>query len=143
MNLFKRKPVTVIFIFFGLMLTNLPYSRAQSLQLPLKIERYTAVMSEVNIRPYIKNLDDYMGLQLTAIQIEAGALVESATLDVFVNNSLQKKNLELGQNTSSFLILLDSDYFMGEGAEEIKFLISKPVYVKNVVLILTPKILYY
>lgn len=57
----------------------------------------------------------------------------------FVDNILQKKNLELGPYASSFLILLDRDYFMGEGAEEIKFLISKPVYVKNVVLILTPK----
>ncbi len=129
----------IILILFTLMLINLPFSRAQSLQLPLKIERYTSVMSEVNVRPYIKNLDDYLGFQLTAIQIEAGALVESATLDVFVNNILQKKNLELGPYASSFLILLDRDYFMGEGAEEIKFLISKPVYVKNVVLILTPK----
>lgn len=96
-------------------------------------------MSEVNVRPYIKNLDDYLGLQLTSVQIEAGALVESASLDVFVNNTLQKKNLELGPNPSSFLILLDRDFFMGEGAEEIKFLISKPTYIKNVVLILTPK----
>ena len=135
MKSYKRKHFILTLNFFALLFFYLPLSFAQAMHLPIKIERYTSVMSNVNVRPYIKNIDDYRGLQLTAIQIEAGALVESATLDVFVNNSLQKKDLELGPVAEKFLITLDRDFIMGEGAEEINFLIAKPVYLKNIVLI--------
>lgn len=127
-------PAFIISAFFML---NPSRAGAQDIQLQLKIERYTSTMSELNVRPYIKNLEDFYGFRLAAIEVEAGALNESSTTTVFVNGTQQGQALQLGQDTLKFFILLDTDFFMGQGAEEIKLRMANPAYIKNVKLILT------
>lgn len=111
---------------------------AQEIHLNLKIERYTSTNSEVNIRSYIKNIAEYQGLRLAAIEVEAAALNEVASITVLVNEMKQGETLQLGASPVKFLIGINTDFFMGEGAEEIKLSTPDPAYIKNIVLTLIP-----
>ncbi len=124
-------------IFSTFFILNPTTAEAQNLQLQLKIERHTSIMGEINVRSYIKNVEEYEGFRLAAIEVVAGALNESATTTVYVNETQQGQTLQLGQVTLKFLILLNTDFYMGQGAEEIKLRTSNPAYIKNVNLILS------
>lgn len=135
MNSFLSLVPALIFSTFFIL--NPTSAQAEDLELNFKIERYTSVMGEINIRSYIKNVEEYEGFRLAAIEIEAGALNESATTNVFVNGTQQGQTLQLGQVTLKFFILLETDFFMGRGAEQIKLHTPNPAYIKTVNLILT------
>ena len=127
-------PALIFSLFFALKPTT---AEARDIVIPLKIERYTSTMGEVNVRRYLKNVEDYHGLRLAAIEVEAAALNESAATTLLVNEIQQGQALSLEQVPLKFLIVLDTDFFMGQGAEEIKLLTQNPAYIKNVNLILT------
>ena len=125
-----------ILIFSTFFMANPTIAEAQDSQLFLKIERYTSA-GEINLRTYIKNIEEYEGFRLTSIEVVAGALNETATATVFVNGTQQGQALQFGQLTLKFDILLNTNFFMGQGAEEIKLRTSNPTYIKTVNLILT------
>lgn len=127
-------PALIISAFFIFTPTT---SQAEEINLHLKIERYTPIVGEINVRTYIKNAEAYKGYRLSAIEVVAGALNESASTSVYVNGMQQGQSLPLGQETLNYFILLETDFFMGQGAEDIKLLITNPAYIKTVNLILT------
>ena len=125
-----------ILIFSTFFMLNQTIAEAQDSQLHLKIERYTPA-GEINLRSYIKNVEEYEGFRLAALEVVAGALNESATAAVFVNGKQQGQALQLGQLTLKYDILLNTDFFMGQGAEEVKIHTTNPAYIKMVTLFFT------
>ncbi len=135
-----KSHLTLLFfvLLFAFTLTsNTSAEAAEDLQFLYKIERYTSTMSEVSVRQYLKNIENYEGFRLAAIEIEAGALNEFAIVNVFIKETQQGRALQLGQDPLKFLIFPDSDFFIGQGAEEIKLLAVNPSYIKNIKLILS------
>lgn len=110
-------------------------AKAQYSSLELKIERYTAITGEIDVRSYLKNVEDYRGLRLVAIEVVASALLESATTMVLVSDKQQGDIIHLGLSHSTYPVLVETDSLMGEGAEEIKLQTRNPAYIKAVTLI--------
>ncbi len=125
-----------ILIFSTFFMLNPTIAEAQDSQILLKIERYTSA-GEINLRTYIKNIEEYEGFRLASIEVVAGALNETATATVFVNGTQQGQALQLGQLTLKFDILLNTDFFMGQGAEDVKIRTTNPAHIKTVTLFLT------
>ncbi len=125
-----------ILIFSTFFMANLTIAEAQDSQLFLKIERYTSA-GEINLRTYIKNIEEHEGFRLTSIEVVAGALNETATATVFVNGTQQGQELQFGQLTLKFDILLNTNFFMGQGAEDVIIRTTNPAHIKTVTLFLT------
>ncbi len=130
LSLLATVPLVTIFT-----LLNPTTANAQHSNLVLKIERYTSVASEVDIRPYIKNIENYKGLRLAAIEVVASALSETASTTVHVKDAQQGQALDLGQEILNYLVLVETDSLLGDGAEEIKLRTPRPAYIKTVNLI--------
>ncbi len=120
-----------------LLMVNPAAAEAQYAQVQVKVERYTTTNGEINIRPYIKNVAHYAGFRLVAVDVIAGALVDTSTMTVHINNTRQGQFIQLGQNTVSYRVFPNTGFFMGQGAENILLRTTKPAYVKSVTLILT------
>ncbi len=112
-------------------------AETQYSQVHLRIERYTSTDSELNIRPYIKDVAHYTGFRLVAVEVVAGALNESAVVTVSVKGKQEGPTLNLGQDTLVYRIFPSTGVFMGFGAEDIKLQMMNPAYIKSVNLILT------
>lgn len=126
-------------IFSIVVISPLPSFSAENeyFQLPMKIERYTSSASEVDVSVYIKNAAHYVGFRLVAVEVIAGALNESATALVYINNTRQGPTLILGQTTANYRILPNTAFVIGRGGEKIKLFAINPAYIKSVNLILT------
>ncbi len=137
MKAFRSLQMNAFFSFLVIGLFSMSVSaEAQYSQLSVKIERYTSSKGEIDINKYIKNVGHYAGYRLVAVDVIAGALVESATMTVHINNTRQGQTLKLGQTTLSHRIVPNTGFFMGRGAEKIKLRTVSPAYVKYVNLIL-------
>ena len=119
------------------LLLNPTAAKAQHLQLPLTIERYMSTASEIDVSSYIKNIEQYVGFRLVAIEVIASALNESAEMTLHINGTRQGPILELGQVILNYRVVPNSNFLVGQGAEQIKLITTKPAYVKNVNVILT------
>ncbi len=138
MKAFLSSLVPALIVSTVLMLNlNPAQAETQYSQVHFKIERYTSTASELNIRPYIKNLEHYTGFRLVAVEIVASALNESAAVTVSINGKQEGPTLNLGQNTLVYRVFPSTGVFMGFGAEDIKLQMKNPAYIKSVNLILT------
>jgi hypothetical protein len=127
------------FVALTISIFNLTPARAETqyFQAHFRIESYTSTDSEINIRPYIKNLEQYTGLRLVAVEVVAGAIADSAAMIVFVKGKQEGPVFNLGQNTMVYKVFPSTGVFMGFGAEDIKLKIKDPAYIKSVNLVLT------
>ena len=120
-----------------MLMVNPVAAEAQYAQVQVKVERHTTVNGEVDIRPYIKNVEHFVGFRLVAVDVIAGALVDTSIMTVHINNTRQGQTLQLGQDTVNYRIFPNTGFFMGQGAEKIKLRTTNPAYIKSVNLILT------
>lgn len=128
-------PLQLSAFIFSFVFTLMPENaQAQYSQLSVKIERYTSSTGEIDV--HLKNAEHYAGFRLIAVEVVAGALVETATITVDINKSQQQPELQLGPSTLNYRIVPSSNFFIGQGAEKIKLRTINPAYIKNVNLIL-------
>lgn len=128
-----------IFIFSVLfMLTPGPaQAQAQSSEVRLTIERYTSTGSEVNVLPELKDLQNFEGYRLVALEVSAGALNESSTVILSILDSQQGPSLQLGQTISNSLIYLETEFPLDQVIGKIRLRTEMPAHIKTVTLFLT------